>query len=97
VQQNLLCKQAKELLKFVTSPLTSLQALMVNPLVEQLPVQILGPMHAGQVKLETWKAEAEKCILGEFVVLPDKTQVQKDVKDLQKARIILEQLVSTRS
>ena len=92
----MLCKQATELLKFVTSPLTSLRSLMANPLVEQLPDQILGPMQAGEYKLVSWKADAEKCIRGEFVVLPDKTHVQKVVKDLQKARIILEQLVHAR-
>jgi hypothetical protein len=70
---------------------------MANPLVDQLPDQILGPMQAAKVKLVSWQAEAEKCIRGEFVVLSVKAQVQKDVKDLQKARVILEQLVSTRS
>jgi hypothetical protein len=54
-------------------------------------------MQAAKVKLVSWKAEAEKCIRGEFVVLPVKAQVIKDVKDLQKARVILEQIVGNRS
>ena len=90
MNQQLLCKQAKELLRVVTSPLTSLKALMANPLFDQFPEQILGPMHAAHVKLVSWKADAERCIRGDFVVLPVRLQVQKEVMDLQKARVLLE-------